>query len=65
MINGWGKLALVHLGISSIFAYILAFGEPTMFTFPIALVFGMATVYCGLQWHVNRTIKKLEAKHHD
>ncbi len=63
MINGWGKLALVHLGISSIFAYILAFGEPNMFTLPIALVFVMATIYCGLQWFTNRSIKKLEAKH--
>jgi len=65
LINGWGKLALVHLGISSIFAYILAFGEPNMFTFPIALVFGTATFYCGMQWLANRTINKLEAKHHD
>lgn len=61
MINGWGKLALVHLGISSVFGYIIAFGEPNMFTFPIALVFGMATFYCGMQWLANRTINKLEA----
>ncbi len=65
MINGWGKLALIHGGISSIFVYILAFGEPNMFTFPLAMVFVMATGYCVAQWLVNRTIKKLEASHPD
>jgi len=63
MINGWGKLALVHGGISSIFGYILAFGEPNMFTLPVALVFIMATNYCAIQWFANRTIKKLENKY--
>jgi len=63
MIKHFGKLALLHGGISSIFAYILTFGEPNMFTLPVAMVFGMATLYCGLQWFANRTIDKLEAKH--
>ncbi len=63
MINGWGKLALVHLGITGLFASILAFGEPNMFTLPVAVVFIMATNYCGLQWLANRTIKKLENKY--
>jgi len=65
MINGWNYLVLIHGCITALFAYILAFGEPNMFTLPIAMVFVMATVYCGLQWFANRSIKKLEAKHHD
>ena len=63
MINGWGKLALLHGGISSIFVYILALGEPNMFTFPIAMVFVMTTAYCGMQYFASRTIKKWEDKY--
>lgn len=63
MIKHYGKLALVHGGISSIFAYILAFGEPNMFTLPVAMVFGMATLFCGIQYFATRTIEKWEDKY--
>lgn len=60
MIGGWGKLALVHGAIFGLFTGIALFSEPNMFTLPMLILFATSTVYCGIQWLANRTIKKLE-----
>jgi len=62
MIKHYGKIALAHLGIAMLFVGITLWGEPNMFTIPIALVFIMGTAYCAFQWHVSKLFKKIEAK---
>ncbi len=63
MIKHYGKIALAHLGIVILFVGITLWGEPNMFTIPIALVFVVGTAYCTLQWHASKLFAKIEKKH--
>lgn len=65
MINGWGKLSLIHGGIASIFIMLLLTDNANMFTFPISLAFTMSTIYCFMQYQTNMMIKRLESKYRD
>ena len=65
MIKGWDILTILYGGLSALFIGILLFGEPNMFTIPIALVFVMGTIYCLLQWLATSLFKKVEARHPD
>ncbi len=65
MIKGWDILTLLYGGISGVFIWILLFGEPNMFTFPLALLFTVGTIYCALQWGAMNIFKKIEAKRPD
>ena len=63
MIKGWNYLTIIHGGLSALFLAILFFGEPHIFTLPIAMAFIISTIYCVMQWHVMGLFKKIEAKH--
>jgi len=63
MVNGWNYLSLIHGGLAGVFLSIMFLGEPNMFTFPVATLFILATIYCALQWHTNKLIARLEKKH--
>lgn len=65
MIGGWGKLALVHGILASLFIGLLLTNNTNMFTLPVASIFTMSTIYCFMQYEVNKMFKKLEAKYSD
>jgi len=62
MIKHYGKLALAHLGLVILFVGITLWGEPNMFTLPIAMIFMTVTVFCTLQWYASRLFAKIEKK---
>ncbi len=62
MIKHFGKIAIFEGVLALLMFSIFFFGEPNMFTLPIALVFSMATAYCAFQWHVSKLFAKIEAK---
>jgi len=63
LIKGWNYLTIIHGVLSALFISILLFGEPNMFTIPIAMIFVVTTIYCVMQWHLMSLFKKIEAKH--